>query len=127
MPNCRNTQYKSVKFNGFRLKSGTLADSCCGLNCGAIVYIENIAYCARQNVPLLIGYEFLEKKDLFNIPCQSSILGIYSVCSRSTLKSWPLKNVVCKYVQLFCGENEYAFFHSYTHSHKMKINFFNTE
>jgi len=68
-------------------KAGTVADSCCDLSCGAIVCIENVAYCAKQNIPVIIGHEFLEKEDLFNVPCSSSLLDIYSVHSSSDLKS----------------------------------------
>lgn len=81
-----------------------------GLSCGAIVCIENVAHCIKQNIPVIIGYEFLEKEDLFNVPCLSSLLGIYSVKSCSDLKSWPLKNVIKKYVKLPCGNDKYAVF-----------------
>lgn len=108
--NCNNPQYKIVKYNGITLKAGTLADSCCGLNCNAIISIENIAYCTRRNIPVIIGREFLEKEDLFNVPCPSSLLGIYVVHSYSDLKSWPLKNVIRKYVKLPYGNDKYAAF-----------------
>jgi len=108
--NCRNPQYKIVKYNGFTLKVGTLADSSCGLKCGAIVCIKNVAYCTRRNIPIIIGYKFLEKEDLFTVPCASSMLDIYSVHLRSDLRSWPLKNIVKKYVQLPCGDDKYAVF-----------------
>lgn len=91
-------------------KAGTLADNCCGLNCGAIVCIENVAYCAKKNVPVIIGQEFLEKEDLFNIPCLSSLLDIYFVHSLSDLKSWPLQNIVKKYVKLPNGNEKFAVF-----------------
>lgn len=108
--NCNNPQCKIVKYNGITLKAGTLADSCCGLNCGAIVCIENIAHCSKRNVPVIIGREFLERNDLYNIPCPSSLLEIYSVHSCSELKSWPLKNVVRKYVKLPYENDKYAVF-----------------
>lgn len=106
IPNCHNPQYKVIKFNGMSFKAGTLADSCCG----AIVCIENVAYCTKQNVPVIIGHEFLEKEDLFNVPCSSSLLDIYSVHSLSDLKSWPLKNIVKKYVKLPNGNEKFAIF-----------------
>lgn len=112
---CSSPQYKIVKYNGITLKVGTLADSCCGLNCGAIVTIKNIAYCTNLKIPVIIGREFLEKEDLFKIPCPSSLLGIFIVHSYSKLKSWPLKNVGKKYVKLPYGENKYTVF-PLTHS-----------
>lgn len=108
--NCRNPQYKIVEYNGFTLTAGTFANSCCGLNCGAIISIENVAYCTQQNIPVIIGYEFLQKENLFDIPCPSSMLGIYSVHLRSDLKTWPLKDVVRKYVKLPCEHDKYAVF-----------------
>lgn len=75
-----------------------------------IVYIENVAYCKELNIPVIIGYEFLKKEDLFNTPCPSSLLGIYSVYSRSNLKAWPVKHIVKKYVQLSNGIENYAVF-----------------
>lgn len=91
-------------------KAGTLADSCCGLSCGTIVNIENVAYCAKQNVPVIIGRAFLEKETLFTVPCLSSFLDIYSVHSLSDLKLWPLQNIVKKYVKLPNGNEKFAVF-----------------
>lgn len=108
--NCNNPQYKIVKYNGIVLKVGTLADSCCSLNCGAIVSIKNVAYCTKRNIPVIIGYEFLEKEDLYKVSCPSSLLGIYIVHSYSDLKSWPLKNIIKKYVQLPYGNDKFAVF-----------------
>lgn len=108
--NCHNPQYNIVKYNGTTLKAGTFADSCCSLSCGAIVYIKNIAYCSKENIPVIIGYEFLKKEEFFNIPCPSSLLDIYVVHTYSDLKSWPLKNVIRKYVQLPYGDEKYVVF-----------------
>jgi len=108
--NCNNPQYKIAKINGITLKAGTLANNCCGLHCGAIICIENIAYCTKRNIPVIIGYEFLEKEDVFKIPCSSRLLGIYLVYSRSELKVWPLKDINKKYVKLPCGNDKYAVF-----------------
>jgi len=107
--NCNNPQYKIAKYNGMTLKAGTLADSCCSLNCNVIVVVKNIAYCTKQNIPVIIGHEFLEKNDFFNVPCPSSLLGIYIVHSYSNLKSWPLKNII-KNIQLPYGEDKYVVF-----------------
>ncbi|XP_036139931.1 uncharacterized protein LOC105834898 isoform X1 [Monomorium pharaonis] len=108
--NTSNPQYKIVKYNGITLKAGSLADNCCGLKCGAIVCIQNIAYCTKRNIPVIIGHEFLEKKEAYDIPCPSSLLGIYVVHSCSILKSWPLQHVIRKYVKLPCGDEKFAAF-----------------
>lgn len=110
LPHCNNPQYKAVKCNGLTFKAKTLADSCCGLNCGAIVCIENVAYCTKRNIPVIIGYQFLDKEDLFTTPCHSSLLGIYSVKLCSDLKSWSLKDVIKKYVKFPHGNSTYAVF-----------------
>lgn len=106
----RIPQYKIVKYNGITFKAGTLADSCCGLKCRAIVSIKNVAYCVKRNIPVIIGYEFLEKEDLFKVSCPSSLLGIYIVHSQSELKSWPLKDIIRKYVKLPYADDKYAVF-----------------
>ncbi|KYM95855.1 hypothetical protein ALC62_13489, partial [Cyphomyrmex costatus] len=103
-------QYKVIEYNGIIFKAGTLADSCCGLSCGAIVSIKNVAYCSKRNIPVIIGYEFLKKEELYNIPCPSLLLDTYIVHGYSDLKSWPLQNVTKKYVQLPYGNEKYAVF-----------------
>lgn len=110
LSNCNNPQYKIIKFNEVTFKTGTLADNCCGLSCGSIVSIENVAHCKKQNIPVIIGYKVVEKEDFFKVPCSSSLLGIYSVKFSSELQSWPLKNVKKKYVKLPCKNNKYAIF-----------------
>lgn len=107
---CNNPQYKVIKYNGITFKAGTLANNCCGLSDGTIVCIENVAHCKKRNIPMIIGYEFLEKKDLFDVPCPSSLLGIYCVHLLSHLKSWPLETVITKYVKLPCGNDTFAVF-----------------
>lgn len=108
--NCTDPQYKIVQYNGITVKAGTLADSCCGLICNTIVCIQNIAFCTKRKITVIIGREFLRKENLFNIPCSSSLLGIYIVHSYSELKSWPLKNLKTKYVKLPHTKDKYAVF-----------------
>jgi len=84
--NCSNPQYKIVKYNGIILKAGSSADNCFGLKCGAIVSIQNIAYCIKRDIPVIIGHEFLEKENLYNILCPSSLFGVYAVHLYSNLK-----------------------------------------
>jgi len=91
-------------------KVGTLTDSCCALSCGAIVCIKNVAFCAKRNISVIIGQEFLEREHLFNVPYSSSLLDIYSVYSLSDLKSWPLKNIIKKYVKLPHKNNKFVVF-----------------
>jgi len=68
-----------VRYNGIAIKIGSLADSCCRLNDGTIVSVVNIAYYTKRNVPVIIGHELMEKQDLFNVPCPSSLFEIYTV------------------------------------------------
>lgn len=110
LPHINNPQYKIVQYNGLTFKAKTLADSCCGLSCGIIVCIENVAYCTKRNIPVIIGYQFLDKEHLFTTPCQSSLLGIYSIKSCSDLKSWPLKNIIKKYIKFPRKNSAYAVF-----------------
>jgi len=110
IPHCNNPQYKVVKYNIITSKAESLADSCCGLNDGTIVSIKNIAYCTRRNIPVIIGHELLGKENLFNVPCPSSLLGIFIVRLCTDLKAWPLQNIMRKYVKLPCEKDKYAVF-----------------
>ncbi|KYN16150.1 hypothetical protein ALC57_11605, partial [Trachymyrmex cornetzi] len=49
-------------------------------------------------------------RNLFDVPCSSSLIDIYSVYSLSDLKSWPLKNIVKKYVLLPDENDKFAVF-----------------
>ncbi|KYQ49528.1 hypothetical protein ALC60_11406 [Trachymyrmex zeteki] len=71
---CKNPQYKMVRYNEIVIKAESLADSCCDLNDGTIVSVANIAYCTKRNVPVIIGHELVRKEDLFNVPCPFSLL-----------------------------------------------------
>lgn len=48
----------------------------------------------------LIGKEYLEMRDIYTVPCQSSLLNIYKVNDLSNnYKMWSVDSVTCKY---FC-------------------------
>lgn len=103
-------QYKVVTSSTMKLRVGSRADSCCSLNDGTIVVLQNIAYCPRRQILVIIGNAFLKKENLFSVPCDSSNIGIYLVYELSKLKAWPLANVTKKYVKLPVSSNKFAVF-----------------
>jgi len=77
-----------------------LADNCCRLRNGNIIEVKNIAYCKELNTNVIIGNEFCHKENLYNIPCHSSLIGIFIIDNLSELKMWPVEDVETKYVKL---------------------------
>lgn len=48
-------QYKVIISATMKLRANSRADSCCGLNDGTIVLLQNIAYCPRRQIYIIIG------------------------------------------------------------------------
>lgn len=103
-------QYKVIKSVTMKLRAKSRADSCCGLNDGTIVLMQNIAYCPRRQIYVIIGNAFLKKENFFSVPCDSSKIGIFLVHKLSELKAWPLTSITKKYVQLPAWDNKLAVF-----------------
>jgi len=77
---------------------------------GSIIEVKNIAYHKELNTNVIIGNQFCHKEDLYNIPCPSSLIGIFIVHNLSKLKIWPIKNIKTKYVKLPLDNNKFAVF-----------------
>lgn len=108
---CYNPQYKIMRYLNTTIRIDTLANNCCGLIDGNIIEVKNIAYCRKLNTNVIIGNEFCHRKDLYYIPCPSSLIGIYVVENLdSELKMWSIKNVKTKYVKLLMEDNKFAIF-----------------
>ena len=96
LPGCTNPQYSALDNQKLGLKlSVSPADCCCALQDGSIILLENIAQ-SKENTTVLIGRKFLSVKDLYTIPCNSSLLGIHRVSALSSLSSWPLESFKSK-------------------------------
>lgn len=107
---CCNPQYKKIKSLTATVRIDTLADNCCGLTDGSIVEIKNIAYHKKRNINIIIGNQFCQKEDLYNIPCASSLIGIFKVHELSELKIWPIESIKIKYVKLPLDNSNFAVF-----------------
>jgi hypothetical protein len=105
----RNPQYKILKSSNATIRIDTLADNCCGLTDGSIIEIKNITYSDELGTDVIIGNEFRDTEDLYNVPCPSSVIGIFIVDNLSELKMWPIENIKTKYVKLPLG-NKFAVF-----------------
>lgn len=101
---CCNPQYKIIRKANTILRTDVIADNCCALVDGIIVYgielIKNIAHNKDLNTNVIIGQKFLHKQDFYNTPCSSSLLKIFSVHGLSELQMWPVEDIYMKYVKL---------------------------
>jgi len=93
---CYN-QFETLIYNELEFTINNKGDRCCGLTSGEIIIIENICYSETHYDNVVIGKEFLEKENLYEKPCSSSILGIYKVFNVSTRKAWSVKLISRKY------------------------------
>lgn len=74
-----NTQFKEAYFYSFTLKVDDSNNNCVGIKENVIAVVKNIVYDSKTKQYFLIGKEYLNKQDLYSIPCQSSLLNIYKV------------------------------------------------
>lgn len=98
LPGCIR-QYRGAILPLFRITNKT-PDNCCGTANGAIIQVENIAFSDYLQVPVVIGREFVNKYDFYNVPIESSRVGVFKIKQLSNLKMWPLSQINVKYVQL---------------------------
>lgn len=98
LPGCRS-QYHGAGLPLFKITNNA-PDNCCGTADGVIIQVANIAFSDHLQIPVVIGREFLSKRDFYNVPIESSRVGIFKVKQLSNLKAWPLSQITIKYVQL---------------------------
>jgi len=108
LPLSNNPQYKSAECTFFTLNADSKANNCCGLQYNnTIILLRNIAYNTESKELIIIGNQFECKENYYNMPCDSSVLGIYRISQLSTLKVWPLHTVNIKYAKYPVNNNEY--------------------
>ncbi|XP_026466750.1 uncharacterized protein LOC113370294 [Ctenocephalides felis] len=95
---CGNPQYKVVYCSDFTFNINEKSDSFCALRNGKIVNIINVAFCTKLNQLVIIGKEFKVKEDLYDHPCKSSLIGEYMLSETSDLLTWPITEIIHKYV-----------------------------
>lgn len=94
--NSNNTQYRKVIFKEFTLVCDG-KNNYVGLKEKEIVCIENIVYYNDTKI-CIIGKQFKRKRDLYTLPCKSSILDIYEVSQLSDVNEmWSISDIVSKY------------------------------
>jgi len=98
LPGCRR-QYRGAALPLFKI-TNNFPDNCCGTVDGAIIQVQNIAFSDHLQALVVIGREFLSKRDFYNVPIESSRVGTFKVEQLSDLKTWLLSQIVIKYVQL---------------------------
>lgn len=92
-------EFKSIVFPNFKL-SCNLRDSCCALKDGSVIEIKNFDFSLESNDNVVIGLEYMEKSDFFDIPVSSSLLNIICVNNLGETKFWSVKEISHKLVRV---------------------------
>ncbi|KYN18354.1 hypothetical protein ALC57_09336, partial [Trachymyrmex cornetzi] len=98
LPGCTR-QYRGVALPNFKVINES-PNNCCGNTSGSIIQIENIAFSEYLQIPVVIGREFIDKRDFYTVPSEISRVGVFKVKKLSNLKIWPLSEITIKYVKL---------------------------
>jgi len=94
--NSNNIQYRKFIFKEFTLICDGKNNNV-GLKGKEIVCIENIVYYNDTKI-FIIGKRFEQRRDLYTLPCKSSILCIYEVSQLSDVyEMWSISDIVLKY------------------------------
>jgi hypothetical protein len=93
------TQFKKAIFENFTL-SVKSPDNVCTLKDGSIIMIFNFININEMHPSGLIvmGKRFLKLDNLYEKPCESSVLKIYKASKLSSLLTWPITDVETKNV-----------------------------
>jgi len=83
----RGPQYSSLTLRGFSLDLSD-ANSCCGLDDGGIIVVENFVYSLREQCMVALGRQFSKLLDFYTTPCPSSGLGIFEVRNLGALRAY---------------------------------------
>lgn len=91
-------EYKLCVFEKFLL-SVTKANCCCSLVDESIILVENFAFSTLFNKKVAIARKY-SKSDFFQVPCKSSLVGIYFIKSPGALEMFSLEVIAKKLVRL---------------------------
>ena len=58
-----------------------------------IVIVRNIIFCNNEKIYKIIGTELKKHQSLYNLPCQSSLIGIYVAKLVDELNEWPISSI----------------------------------
>ena len=94
-----NPQFHSCTVQGGCTVKFSQADKCCILHDGSVVLVENFAT-SQQGQTLVIGRTPLKKENLYEFPCESSMLGIVYAHTLSNLRAWPASLISQKCVHM---------------------------
>lgn len=105
--NCYDPQYNVAKNDFFTLNCKKFGHTCFGTKCSEIISVKNIAFNKELNDFVAIGQKFTARTESYLKPCKSSELGIYKVKQLSSLKMWPLSELIVKYYIMPYSEESY--------------------
>ena len=81
-----------------------------GLKDETIVLAQNIVW--NELMKQYVGRQFKTKTDIYTTPCASSILESYKVSDLSTMRTWPLTDIVEKYNIISSGKAIFPLIHN---------------
>ncbi|XP_018911483.2 uncharacterized protein [Bemisia tabaci] len=107
---CKGVQYKTAQFPAFKLSVDKLGDCVCGTKTGDVIIAMNFIHDRKNGVKYVVGKRFEQKSNFFMEPMpDSQLYGISSVSNPSkTVRTWPLSEIVVKYVRVPLNEEEYV-------------------
>lgn len=94
---CKNPSYKKAVCKNFTLSINDSANNCCGLEDGSIVIVQQIIWHVQLNDFVIIGKNFLQKRNVYDLPCASSLLNTYIISTLSQNKMWLLSSIKHKF------------------------------
>lgn len=84
LPDCTR-QYRGIALAQFKIINKS-PNNCCGTTSKKVIRVENISFCRRLQIPIVIGREFINKSDFYTVLFESSRVGIFKVNKLSNLK-----------------------------------------
>lgn len=106
---CTDIQYRSIIYHKLTLSVLGKGNKCCCLFNNSIVLILNIAYQNMLQRYVIVGKEFLNKVNVYESPCESSLLRIYKVSTLSEVKCWSIHEIKAKYFLYIHQKKYFAF------------------
>lgn len=92
---CQGPQFLKVTLSAKVSLAVGNKNSCCILSDGSVIIVKNFAH-FPSGEPCVIGRKFHERRDLYSLPCPSTMLRICTVSQLSCLRSWPLHCIAQK-------------------------------
>lgn len=95
----KNRQFKKAKINNY-IMSINSPDNVCVIN-NNIIAVQNCLYDNKLDCMVVVGKSYIDKSNLYEMPCQSSLLNCYAVtCLAQNSEVWPISEIEYKCLTL---------------------------